>query len=100
MGRSMAKSTRRDARTCAGLKNGKNDAYLHGRGLHEPGRAPKHGAGRGSGFRASFGRVTARPALSFSGLGTPNGPTSRETTQIDDDDSRNKLYTFSKDGFI
>ena len=52
----------RDARTCVGLKTGKNDAYLHGRGLHEPGRAPKHGAGRGSGFRASLGRAT-RPAL-------------------------------------
>ena len=76
----------RDARTCVGLKTGKNDAYLHGRGLHEPGRAPKHGAGRGSGFRASLGRVITRPALSSSVFGTPNGPTSQE-----DDDSGIKV---------
>ena len=52
-----------DARARGTSGNGdRTGAHLHGRCLHEPGRAPKHGAGVRSGFRASLGRAT-RPAL-------------------------------------
>ena len=56
-------AARWDARARGTSGNGdRTGAHLHGRCLHEPGRAPKHGAGVRSGFRASLGRAT-RPAL-------------------------------------